>query len=115
MNITLLTSTEDTLRELGKRVRDARIGVNLTQAALANRAGVGLSTVASLERGSDIRLGSMLSILRALGMLENANALVPETAARPSEIAIAQGKRKRASSRRGHAEASSSWTWGDEL
>lgn len=114
MNITVLSSNEQVLLELGARVRSARIDVPLTQEELALRAGVSLSTVASLERGGDVRLGSFLSVLRALGMLENMQALVPESVVRPSQIATQGSGRKRAPSQRGGKGATNVWTWGDE-
>ena len=114
MNITVLSSNEQILAELGARVRRARIDVPLTQAELAKRAGVSLSTVASLERGGDVRMGSFLSVLRALGMLENAQVLVPEALVRPSQIAAKGSGRKRATSRRSRDRDPSGWVWGDE-
>ena len=81
MKITILSSNEQVLAELGARIRAARIDTPLTQAELAERAGLSPYTVANLERGHDVNLGSLLSVLRALDMLENADALVPETLA----------------------------------
>ena len=114
MSITLLSSNEQALRELGERLRAARIDTPLTQAELATRAGVSLSSVASLERGGDVRLSTLLSMLRALGMLENADALVPRTETRPTQIAKLGRARKRAPSSRKVQDAPGTWTWGDE-
>ena len=114
MEITVLTSNEQALAELGGRLRDARIDTPLTQEELARKAGVSLSTVASIERGGDARLGSWLSILRALGMLGNADALVPTTEVRPSEIAELGHRRQRARSAKQAPASSTAWVWGDE-
>lgn len=44
----------------------------LTQAQLADRAGIGRATLARFEQGDGgIRLESLLGVLRALGILEN--------------------------------------------
>jgi transcriptional regulator with XRE-family HTH domain len=44
----------------------------LTQAQLADRAGIGRATLARFEQGDgDIGLESLLGVLRALGILEN--------------------------------------------
>ena len=67
------------------------------------------------ERGGDVRLGSFLSVLRALGSLDNAQALVAAPVVRPSQVAAEGTARKRASSRRGPSATNASWTWGDEL
>ena len=113
MVITALSSNEQVMGELGKRIRAARIDMPLTQAELAKRAGISLSTVAKLERGEDVRLSSVLDILRALGMLSAADALVPEVVVRPSDLARMGKQRERARSASGRAKPTA-WTWGDE-
>ena len=114
MQITLLDSNEQILSEIGRRIRAARIEANLTQEALAIRAGVSLSTVASIERGGEARLGSYLSILRSLGLLGNADMLVPETSVRPSQLAELGHERKRVRARKSQDYELASWKWGDE-
>ena len=112
MVITSLTSNEQALRELGSRIRAMRIDTPLTQAELAARAGVSLSTVAKFERGEDIRLSSLLSIMRALGTLAAVDTLVPEAMPRPSDLAALGKPRQRARSVK--PTRASSWKWGDE-
>lgn len=113
MTISMLSSNEQVLSELGSRIRAARIDTPLTQAELAKRAGVSLSTVAMLERGKDVRLSSVLCILRALGMLGAMDALVPQVVARPSDIMRAGKPRERARSAT-KAALPTTWKWGDE-
>lgn len=119
MEITVLDSNGQVLAELGRRIKAARIDAALTQEDLSRRSGVSLSTVASIERGGDGRMGSYLSLLRALGMLGNANALVPELEVRPSELAKLGHKRQRVRQpqQQGQQQTEKSngrWTWGDE-
>ena len=113
MKITMLSSNEQVLGELGRRIRAARIDTPLTQAELAQRAGVSLSTVAKLERGEDVRLSSLLDIQRALGLLASADALAPEALARPSDLARMGKPRERARSAAKDAQPGT-WKWGDE-
>ncbi|MBQ9021408.1 MAG: helix-turn-helix domain-containing protein [Eggerthellaceae bacterium] len=114
MQITLLDSNEHVLAELGRRIKSNRINASLTQEDLARRSGVSLSTVASIERGGDAHLGSYLSLLRALGMLTNVEALVPDRALRPSELAQLGHERKRVRPRKNEASKLEGWKWGDE-
>ena len=114
MVIDFLLSNEQTLAELGKRLRAARIDTPLTQRELADRAGVSLSTVATIERGGDARMGSYLCVLRALGMLSNVDALVPEHVVRPSQLLELGHERKRATSPAHRHTSLPTWTWGDE-
>ena len=114
MVITNLASDAQVLTELGRRLGESRIDVPLTQAELAQRAGVSLRTVVNLESGKDVRTSSLLRVLRALGLLAGIEALVPEVSARPSEIARLQHRRKRAPSPAKRQEADRTWKWGDE-
>ena len=112
MVITMLTSNEQVLGELGSRIRAARIDMPLTQAQLARRAGVSLSTVSKLERGEDVRFTSVLDVLRALGMLAAVDSLVPQALVRPSDLARTGKPRQRARSAAKDAPANA-WEWGD--
>ena len=114
MTIDFLSSNEQILEELGKRIKAARIDTPLTQDELAERAGISLSTVAAIERGADARMGSYLCMLRALGMLENVNAFVPEIPLRPTQLAELGRGRKRATSPSHRKAANDAWAWGDE-
>ena len=109
-----LTSNEGAMTELGLRIKDARIAFPLTQHELAQRAGVATKTVANLERGADVTTGSLISILRALGLLSRMELLVPSHEVRPSKIAAKKPKRQRAVSAKHRSKPSGAWKWGDE-
>ena len=114
MTIDSLSSNERVLEELGRRIKAARIDTPLTQEELAERAGISLSTIAAIERGADARMASYLCVLRALNMLENANAFVPEQPVRPTQLAKLGRERKRATSPTRRKDSNDAWAWGDE-
>jgi HTH-type transcriptional regulator/antitoxin HipB len=61
--------------ELGRAIRDARIGDGLSQATLAKRLGVSRVTIGRLERGEDVSMKTALAALRICGMrLETVDA-----------------------------------------
>ena len=91
MKISIQLTDEAVLKELGGRLAGARIGQNLTQAALAEQAGVSKRTVERLESGAvATQLSSFLRVCRVLGLMERFESLVPEAAASP----MAQLKRQ---------------------
>lgn len=108
------TSNENVLTELGKRIRATRIDTPLTQRELANRAGVSLKTLSNIELGHDSNVSSLISVLRALGLLSNADVLVPSVTVRPSDIVNIGRSRQRASSPNRRPATSDTWKWGDE-
>jgi transcriptional regulator with XRE-family HTH domain len=117
MRLTGQLSDEAILREVGSRLAAARLARNLTQAALADEAGVSKRTVERLESGEvAARLSGLVRICRALDMVDRLDALLPSPTVSPVEqLKLAGHRRKRASGRRGPATSTKrKWTWGDE-
>ena len=115
MKITAQLTDEGILRELGERLTGARLEHNLTQAALAEQAGVAKRTVERLESGEvATQLSGFLRVCRVLGLVERFDALVPEPVASPMTILKLQGRnRQRASARKAAAGEPKKWTWGE--
>lgn len=66
------------MRQVGEHLATWRRLRDLTAAELADRAGVGVSTVLRLERGQGATLENLLRVARALGVLDSlATALDP--------------------------------------
>ena len=108
-------SDDAALEALGRRLARHRLNRNLTQAALAVEAGVSTPTVQRIEQGKSSQAANLIRILRALGLLDNLGALVPEPPLSPIQQAGMRGRiRQRASSPSGKPETSVDWSWGDE-
>lgn len=78
-------------RELGERLRDCRLRRRMEQTELAERAGVSDRTVRGLEKGTGSSVESLLRVMKALGILEGLDAMVPPG---PSVDPLALLKRK---------------------
>lgn len=105
------------LEELGRRLAAARLARNLTQAMLAEQAGVSKRTVERLESGEvAARLSGLVRICRVLELLDRLESLVPSQTASPVEqLKLAGRRRQRASGTRAAAKKTTrKWTWGDE-
>lgn len=116
MKITAQLTDESILEELGARLAGTRLGRNLTQAALADQAGVSKRTVERLEAGAvATQMSGFLRVCRVLGLVEGFESLVPEEVASPMEqLKRESGKRQRASGKKAVAAEPKKWTWGDE-
>jgi len=73
-------SDNDIVSELGKRFREYRIALRLTQKDVAEQSGVSVMTVVRFERGEggSIRLDTFVSLLRAIQKLEGIAESIPE-------------------------------------
>ncbi len=108
-------SDDATLKELGVRIAQYRLNLNLTQDALAREAGVSKRTLHRVEHGDSTHVSNLIRLLRALGLVENLEALIPEPAISPIQQVKMQGKkRRRASSPSEKPGPQKPWSWGDE-
>src|SRR5688572_25644072 len=88
---------------LGERLRLARLRRNLSQADVADRAGIVRKTLVDLEAGKPtVSIGVLVKAMAVLGYLERVPALL-ESDPVGEDLEIAHG-RKRARSRRGVAD-----------
>lgn len=103
------------LREIGQRLAQRRIELELTQAGLAEEAGVAKRTVERIEAGESTQTATLIRILRRLGLLDNLDALLPLVEPRPLDLLKMQGKqRRRASAKKCRQQPGPAWSWGDQ-
>jgi transcriptional regulator with XRE-family HTH domain len=116
MKLEYISNDAAILTEVGLRIARRRIEQGLTQADLAEQAGIGKRTLERLETGESVQLANFLQVLRQLQLLDGLESLLPESGPRPMELLKHQGKqRKRASSRQRKPDRSEQpWKWGDE-
>jgi transcriptional regulator with XRE-family HTH domain len=109
-----LASSEQIEAVLCAQVRRIRLARNITQAQLADEAGVSLPTIGRLENGKGITLDTFIRVLTALGIQQNLEALLPDPTVRPVERTGSSGReRKRARPSQSNSK-SSAWAWGDD-
>ena len=115
MRFTSLLTDDALLVELGAGLERARLERNLSQAQVAEQAGISKSTLERLEGGSSSQLANLIRVLRALDLLEGLNQLLPETPFSPIEQLKLRGKtRQRASSpKTERAGKTTTWRWGE--
>ncbi len=68
MEFELATSTQ-ALQELGGRLKRQRLGQNLLQEEVAQRAGISTGALKRLEAGEDVRMLTLLNVARCLGVI----------------------------------------------
>ena len=86
----------------GTRVRQARLAQNLTQADLAQRAGISSGAVRKLEAGGLSTLATFVSCLRALGAADDLEPVLAQRVVAMADIDRAEqaAQRQRARPKR---------------
>lgn len=80
---------------LGERIERYRIEAGLTQAELAERAGIGKRTVERIEAGRGAEIITLIRMLRTLNALDGLERLLPELPPSPIEQLKLRGKQRR--------------------
>jgi transcriptional regulator with XRE-family HTH domain len=98
--------------DLGRRLEAIRLARNINQTALAEEAGVSRRTITRLENGKGVSLDTLIRVMRALGVSDRLEKLLPDASIRPIERVRLKGReRKRARSRK--EQGVKSWSWAD--
>lgn len=102
------------LRELGERLARMRLERNLTQAALAEQAGVSKRTVERMEAGGATQLVNLVRVCRALDLLDRFETLLPEPLISPVAQLKLQGKQRQRATAKPPATPPPKWEWNDK-
>ncbi|MCP3951411.1 MAG: helix-turn-helix domain-containing protein [Desulfobacterales bacterium] len=115
MQISKSLSDEAVLAEFGERLARRRLDLSVTQAELAEQAGVSKRTVERIEAGSSAQMSSLIRVFRVLDLLPVLDQMLPGVAPRPMDILRYKGKtRQRASSRQRSDRSEKQWSWDDD-
>ena len=115
MKIAKDLTDEVVLAEIGARIAGRRLALGLSQAEVAEQAGVGKRTLERIEAGESAQVSSFVRILRVLDALPGLETLIPEAGPRPMELLKRKGKvRQRAPGRRALLRPEKPWSWGNE-
>lgn len=111
MNLLSNTQVE---QELGKRLKNRRLEMNLSQAEVAERSGLARRTITAIENGEGSTLTTLIALLRALDALDALEGILPDTGPSPmAMIKLRDDVRKHASKPR-KPQPTTEWKWGDE-
>jgi len=82
------------------------------EAKLAREAGISRRTLVRLEQGEDgVSAATLLRVLRALGLLEHVDQLVPDALPSPIEQLRSQGRRRQRARGSKREDVAAPWTW----
>ena len=115
MKISNQLTDEAILAELGARIAARRLELQLTQAEVAEQAGIAKRTLERMEAGHSVQMAGFIRIMRALEGLPGMDDMIPEAGPRPMVLLQRKGKpRQRVSKRRAPEASGKPWSWGDD-
>ena len=91
---------ETLVAEVGRRIKALRVRLNLDQRTVAERAGVALRTLRSLEQGAGSTIDTLVRVLKAMDAIGTLDAFLPEPGVSPIALFENQHERQRASRRK---------------
>ncbi len=114
MKIDKLMTEDAILVELGGRLAQHRLALEMPQAELAAQAGVSKRTVERIEAGATTQMSTMIRILRALNLCDRVETMVPDTKPGPMDLLRLKGNERKRAPRRKTRSSGRQWQWGDE-
>lgn len=112
MKITGNESEQVIIKELGTRIKQYRISLNITQNELADKCGISASTVVRIENGEDSIFSNYIKILSSLGLTQNMDILIPE--AQQDFKAMFEKKAPRQRVKANTSKKKSTWVWEED-
>ena len=99
-------TNDEIVRMLGERMKSHRLGRNIPIDQLAERSGLNRKTIIDLEAGRDVRMSSLIKLMRGLNMLASLEASFPDVLPGGEGISSRGQPRLKASGvRRKHGDA----------
>lgn len=88
-------SNAEIIMTLGKRFKDYRISMQLTQRELADRCGISLLTLRKFETGqaANITMSTFIALLREVRELDSLKDILPELPVSPYDMAKMEKKK----------------------
>jgi len=88
-------SNAEIIMTIGKRFKDYRIGMQLTQKELAEKCGISLLTLRKFENGqaANITMSNFIALLREVHELDSFKDILPEIPISPYDMAKTEKKK----------------------
>ena len=100
------------LQEVGKRIKQYRISLNMTQQQMAQQCGLSVATLSRVENGDDTKWSVIIRILRVMKLVENIDVLIPETQVDYRSLFEKTTIRQRV--RQDKTDQQSGWVWQED-
>lgn len=105
---------KELLSEIGNRIKQYRLSLNLTQFDIASRCRLSTRTISRIENGEDVKVSVLAKVLTELNLGDNFDALIPQAGLDYKAIYENRQPSKRARVCKKIPKNSASWVWGED-
>lgn len=109
-----LSTNPEIEKELGKRLRDRRLDMNLSQTEIADRSGLSRRTITAIEHGEGSTLSTLIALLRALNALDTLEQFLPDPGISPMDMLTLREEPRKYAAKPRKPQPDTAWKWGDE-
>lgn len=102
-------------QELGKRLKNRRLDLNLSQEETAKRSGLSRRTITAIENGEGSTLTTLIALLRGLSALDTLDEFLPDPGISPLAMMKLQETPVKYASKPRRTPQPAPWKWGDEI
>lgn len=111
MIIENFSGINESLEEIGVRLKDLRIAACYTQSDLAKKSGISVSSIRRIESGQSVQFDNILSVMKALNILSRMEISIPVQKASPMQQI--KGVQKKKAYRKPTKQSETTWEWGE--
>lgn len=101
------------LKELGSRIKDMRIKAGITRDDMCELSGLSISSIKRIENGENVKIETILNVMRVLSVLGNLEIIIPEQVMTPS-MQLDEGKKRQRAYSAKVKEKAAEWKWGED-
>lgn len=105
------SGVNETIEEIGSRIKDLRIASCYTQEELAKKANISESSIRRIEQGKSVQFDNILNVLKALGLMSKIDMIIPVQELTP--IQVLKGEKKKKTYRKPIKKGNKRWEWGE--
>lgn len=109
-----MSNEKELLSEIGKRIKQYRLSLNLTQFDVASRCRLSTRTISRIESGEDVKVSVLAKVLNELNLGDNFDALIPRAGLDYKAIYENRLSPKRARVSKKVPKSSTSWVWDED-
>lgn len=88
-------SDRSVAEEIGTRIQRRRLALNITQIELSRKAGVARKVIQNIETGANSSIKGLLHVMRALGVIDAFDQILPDLGPSPLELMRLKGRQRK--------------------